>query len=198
MTERRNTQHHFVSDERIIFQKILLFCVLNVEFTFLSITFLFRTYNSEIMEHILDEAVSNEDLKKFEQKYHEELNHGKVGDRLRLKVKHLRYSHSHSRPIIHDKIYLLHTLPPGQRHISVRVRLVPREVSIPGRYQEGNNSAGGLISGEIIETLVVLRFTHNIWTSNQHVHVCIHHIVYAHAEPWRDEQARLPVLPRHR
>ena len=31
------------------------------------------------MEHILDEAVSNEDLKKFEQKYHEELNHGKVG-----------------------------------------------------------------------------------------------------------------------
>ena len=82
MTERRNTQHHFVSDERIIFQKILLFCVLNVEFTFLSITFLFRTYNSEIMEHILDEAVSNEDLKKFEQKYHEELNHGKVGGRL--------------------------------------------------------------------------------------------------------------------
>ena len=150
------------------------------------------------MEYILEETVPSEDLKKFEQKYHEELNHGKVGDRLRLKVKHLRYSHSHSRPIIHDKIYLLHTLPPGQRHISVRVRLVPREVSIPGRYQEGNNSAGGLISGEIIETLVVLRFTHNIWTSNQHVHVCILHIVYAPAEPWRDEQARLPVLPRHR
>merc|ERR1711971_669885 len=31
-----------------------------------------------IMEHILDETVPNEDLKKFEQKYHEELNHGKV------------------------------------------------------------------------------------------------------------------------
>ena len=30
----------------------------------------------------MDEAVSNEDLKKFEQKYHEELNHGKVGGRL--------------------------------------------------------------------------------------------------------------------
>ena len=30
------------------------------------------------MEHILDETVPNEDLKKFEQKYHEELNHGKV------------------------------------------------------------------------------------------------------------------------
>ena len=34
----------------------------------------------------MDEAVSNEDLKKFEQKYHEELNHGKVGGRLKLKV----------------------------------------------------------------------------------------------------------------
>ena len=32
----------------------------------------------QIMEHILDETVPNEDLKKFEQKYHEELNHGKV------------------------------------------------------------------------------------------------------------------------
>ena len=30
------------------------------------------------MEHILDETVPNEDLKKFEQKYHEELNNGKV------------------------------------------------------------------------------------------------------------------------
>ena len=30
------------------------------------------------MEHILEETVSSEDLKKFEQKYHEELNHGKV------------------------------------------------------------------------------------------------------------------------
>ena len=30
------------------------------------------------MEHILEETVSSEDLKKFEQKYHEELQHGKV------------------------------------------------------------------------------------------------------------------------
>jgi len=30
------------------------------------------------MEHILDETVPAEDLKKFEQKYHEELQHGKV------------------------------------------------------------------------------------------------------------------------
>merc|ERR1712128_262293 len=30
------------------------------------------------MEHILDETVPAEDLKRFEQKYHEELQHGKV------------------------------------------------------------------------------------------------------------------------
>ena len=34
------------------------------------------------MEHILDETVPNEDLKKFEQKYHEELQNGKVKDNL--------------------------------------------------------------------------------------------------------------------
>ena len=60
--------------------------MLNIEFSFLSIPLLFRIYKNIIMEHILDEAVSNEDLKKFEQKYHEELNHGKVGGRLKLKV----------------------------------------------------------------------------------------------------------------
>ena len=31
-----------------------------------------------IMEYILEETVPSEDLKKFEQKYHEELQHGKV------------------------------------------------------------------------------------------------------------------------
>ena len=30
------------------------------------------------MEYILEETVPSEDLKKFEQKYHEELQHGKV------------------------------------------------------------------------------------------------------------------------
>ena len=30
------------------------------------------------MEHILDETVPAEDLKRFEQKYHEELQNGKV------------------------------------------------------------------------------------------------------------------------
>ena len=32
------------------------------------------------MEHILDETVPAEDLKRFEQKYHEELQNGKVVD----------------------------------------------------------------------------------------------------------------------
>jgi len=31
------------------------------------------------MEHVLDDVVPAEDLKKFEQKYHEEINTGKVG-----------------------------------------------------------------------------------------------------------------------
>ena len=30
------------------------------------------------MEYILEETVPSEDLKKFEQKYHQELQHGKV------------------------------------------------------------------------------------------------------------------------
>ena len=30
------------------------------------------------MEHILEDTVSSEDLKKYEQKYHEELQHGKI------------------------------------------------------------------------------------------------------------------------
>ena len=33
------------------------------------------------METILEETVATEDLKKFEQKYHTELNGGKVGNR---------------------------------------------------------------------------------------------------------------------
>ena len=43
VTERRNTQHRFVSDERNILQKNLIvvctICVLNIEFTCLSINF---------------------------------------------------------------------------------------------------------------------------------------------------------------
>ena len=35
-----------------------------------------------IMEHILDETVPNDDLKKFEQKYHEELQNGKVLEKI--------------------------------------------------------------------------------------------------------------------
>ena len=34
------------------------------------------------MEHILDETVPNDDLKKFEQKYHEELQNGKVLEKI--------------------------------------------------------------------------------------------------------------------
>ena len=53
------------------------------------------------MEHMLDETVPTEDLKKFEQKYHEELQTGKVGSR----KKRVGYMYKISTCIVlHDYI----------------------------------------------------------------------------------------------
>ena len=80
------------------------------------------------MEHILDETVPSEDLKKFEQKYHEELNQGKV---------------------VFDRIFLFVSLfVSGQFQLPVWVRLVLGPVQVPGRYKEGDNSSGGFVPGE--------------------------------------------------
>ena len=105
--------------------------MLNIEFSFLSIPLLFRTYKSIIMEHILDEAVSNEDLKKFEQKYHEELNHGKVGGRLKLKVNIYRLH------VAYRCLLLLQLFPFTRYYSYITLPLPPRSAPHPSSSMPG-------------------------------------------------------------
>ena len=79
------------------------------------------------IETVLDETVSTEDLKKFEQKYHVELKSGKVdGSRFPLQF---------------------HLFVAGELRQSVRVLLVPGQVSLSCRCQEGDPLAGGSLPG---------------------------------------------------
>ena len=58
------------------------------------------------METILEETVATEDLKKFEQKYHTELNDGKVGVRLRfIWTSNIRPSVDKTNSMLNPSIY---------------------------------------------------------------------------------------------
>ena len=80
------------------------------------------------IETVLDETVSTEDLKKFEQKYHLELKNGKV-DRYRF-------------------LLLFQLFVAGELRQSVRVLLVPGQVALPCGCQEGDHLAGGSLPGK--------------------------------------------------
>ena len=80
------------------------------------------------IETVLDETVSTEDLKKFEQKYHLELKSGKVNK---------------CRFLLQLQLFVS-----GELRQSVRVLVVPGQVSLPCRRQEGNHLAGGSLPGK--------------------------------------------------
>ena len=80
------------------------------------------------METILEETVATEDLKKFEQKYHVELNNGKVNELVFVLLSRMFFARI-DQSVQHICVSSLFS---GFVRVSVRVRLVSGEVKIPG------------------------------------------------------------------